>query len=234
MKRIILILVFSIAVVYVNAQVPGFMGRKVSIQASAIMDLAFANIVNARQVDPGPLKGVNVRWAASVDYVTGYKTSIGLNFNYVNTAFTLSESYYDPSKLYKNSNVEAFYFGFNIKRYFGNNLAPVGPYFCFEAGGVYYRSDVYNPSYTDRKYALHSGTFYSTFSFGRKHILFKRMIIDYGFQVGFAGLESLFYSNGGSLGFGDDIDYGEWDRAIKTRLLFHTMFNFYGGIGVVL
>jgi hypothetical protein len=237
MKKLLILLLFGFSICF--SQAPGFLGRKLCISAFGSFDIAFSNPVSHNQnlhtVRP---YGINTRWAGNINYVITPRSSIGIDFHYLNTGFKIPSNYadYGGDPIYSDyGDLEACYFGLSFQTYFGNNLSPVGPYIKLEAGGVYYSALLFNLANTAAVKQIESGTIYAMGSVGRKHILFRRLTIDYGLQIGVTAPESIT----GYLSGNHGTDHQQYDDiettyAIRQRLFVHTLFNFYAGIGIVL
>jgi hypothetical protein len=182
--RILSILLFCTLLAPISAQVPGYIGKRFLIQAGIHVFPQFS-IFPVNVVQPYSnyfISGINYRLELGTEFVISRKSSIGINGQYFCTAAAPLGGGYPYSNRYA---IEGGSVGAVFKTYFGQWIAPVGPYFKAEGGAIFYSvSDPQNnyggsfPSQT-----IYNG--YVGFGFGRTHIFANRISLDYGGEIAF-------------------------------------------------
>lgn len=177
MKRIYSIAILVLAITSLcHAQVPGYMGKRLHIQAGINFFPQFSAIpVNVVQpYNPYFISGFNYRANVGIDFVITRKSVIGINAQYFNTA-------YDNG--FGRFGLEGGSVGFVFKTHFGEWVAPLGPYFKAEAGGIFYGSsdplNLYGGSFVTQL----NGNGYIGAGFGRTHIFANILSLDYGAEM---------------------------------------------------
>lgn len=214
------------------AQVPGYMGKKVMFEAGLKFFPSFGNTpVNmAQPFGTYVITGMNWELDLGMDFMVSRKSSIGFSAGYFSTAYWesgrhKSESYmgYDPQgnwdQIYVDDRfaMDVVKIGFVFKTYFGQNIAPVGPYYRLEAGGTFMAMTEF-PYYTPGLNPVmdqYSGGGYIINSIGRNHIFNNWLCLDYGFDLGLA-IPPAWYN---------DFQY--------LRFQYHILGNAYVKLGVV-
>jgi hypothetical protein len=195
-----------------QAQVPGYMGKRVHLQGGIKFFPSFGFPVNVQQAYPVPIivPGMNYRLELGMDFMVSRKSSIGFNTHYYNTAFfTYSGSAYDSRV-----SVEGGSIGAVFKTHFGGWVAPLGFYYRLEAGAMinstYDAANNFGGGYNPTT----SGMAYINNAFGRTHIFANRVSLDYGAELGLV-LPPIPLGGGVS----------------NYRMFFHNLVNFYIKIG---
>jgi hypothetical protein len=187
MRKVFIFLCFLFAS-SIWAQVPGYLGKRVHINAGIHFFPQFSNVpVNIVQPrGQFVISGMNYRLVLATDFVITRKSVIGLNGHYFNTAGPVGglefSSYYNlPDRRYA---IEGGAVGFVFKTHFGPWVAPLGPYYKVEVGAIVNSTsdpaNNYNGNFAPETFA--SG--YLTTGVGRNHIFANRITLDYGGEMG--------------------------------------------------
>ncbi len=183
----ILLFLFLATTHTINAQVPGYMGKKIHLQGGIKFFPSFIFPVNVQQAYPIPtiVPGMNYRLELGMDFMISRKSSIGFNTHYYNTA-TEIYSGYTPTNVDNRISIEGGSIGFVFKTHFGGWVAPLGFYYRLEAGAMIF--SIYDPAnnFGGAIPPTTSGTGYINNAFGRTHIFANRISLDYGIELGFA------------------------------------------------
>jgi len=224
MKKNLLFIIFSLIVGSVFSQVPGYVGKRFHLQGGVHffpqLGSVPVNIVQPRNTYA--ISGMNYRLVLGMDFVISRKSTIGLNGHYFNTAGPLEGLYIDKYSSSPNPDIrysiEGGAVGFVFKTHFGSWVAPLGPYFKLEAGGIFNSvsdpANNYGGAFLPETY----GSGYLTFGFGRTHIFANRLSLDYGFEMG-----TILPPVGTFPG-----------SAVNLRMTVHYLATFYIKMGVVL
>lgn len=224
MKKIFLILFLTINMASLFAQKPGYMGKRFSLNADMSFYPAFFRPVVNDQLPMATLYniqffGINYRLTAGIDAVITRKSTVGLDFNYYHSATELDTGLIAGNSPTVVREFDGYSIGAHYRVFIGNTKAPVGFYYKVETGATFYSMN--------NVVAL--GNFYINNSFGRQHVLFNRLTLNYGLSFGLV-LPSLNYYTGV---YTDDFQT-RLSMAGNFRSLFHYGINLYGGIGILL
>lgn len=103
-------------------KVPGYMGKKLIVEGSAGLSFPFLNHIFRDKTD-------DIAWriGGGLEYTIGEQSSLSLNADWGNTTFDIP---------HENGTTQAKIMMANLtyRRYFGDNIAPQGPYFGIGAG----------------------------------------------------------------------------------------------------
>lgn len=233
----------------VQAQVPGYMGKKLSFYYAPSIFLSFKN----PSWDEGII-GINLRNDFAADYVVSKSVSVGASAKFVATKldhafyYTTSNGGYVEDAYSGDVQLKGTLFSVYLKNFAFQKrgfLAPVGVYrkFEFVYGKVKGHSGDLVPV-TDLNYhfvsdfdELHfkneENIFGFIFSFGRQSLFFDRLFVNTGGSIGF--LPSGLFSGAG-LASGDEY-YGNeqnYKDDVQVRTSRYFLFNIDLGVGVLL
>jgi hypothetical protein len=230
-----------------GAQVSGYQGKRFVLNYNQFFMSA---LTGPNQNGESGFGSFNLHHRVGFDYVLSRSLSLGLDYHFFNTCFDLpnaSVSYFDPVYGYQTANLvgegclgysSVSGIGIHLKKYFVNNIAPLGNYFEFEILNFFQdvtwdkaKLQSHNP---DLVYYIPNRSPYSSIalsvSYGKKSIFFNRLVLDYGMQSGlvFNGFTS-------ALSFSDQNDdlNTYLENAAKARLFSHFIFNIHLGVGVL-
>ena len=210
MKKIIFVLVIISFVPFVNAQVPGYMGKRLTI--------GYANYFNLALLGPTRENfdvGFNSTHCINLEYSIKNRTNLCFSFQAMNTGVEDHQHfYYNFKDQYGNEHNVAYAYNLNVpmqlyshnigvglKFFKGGTFAPVGKYnkleFLLFFTHLTYNNKAFVASentnqtfgYNPPKQAVGTGDYsYKTFAliynFGRQRILFNRIVLDYGTRIG--------------------------------------------------
>lgn len=235
--RSCLLLLWWIIPAYAAAQIPGYQGKKASLQADILTFPAFRNAtsVGGKTGNNPGYYGFNWRLRATFDYVIRKKVTMGLDGCYFQTATTARLINPGSSTIsQRNLAVEGFSAGLNFKFYTKRYLAPQGFFVKLGFHALFMHiSDPKNgilPS--GEKTDSFTGAMVLETGIGRKHIFAKRLIFNYGFDINLVTPPFIY----GFLGYNNDTPYNlnELDMIATQRMNGHQFFNLYTGFGVLL
>lgn len=243
MKKIIILgiiltgILFSQTTEKKKKVVPGFMGKRFQLQVNAGTFFNFFEPYAYDQPYGQAYFGMNWKVGGDFHYVMTPKSSIGAFFQYSNTAAVVNNYYGSPSTfgVFPLVNLNLFYTGLSFKTYFGNNIAPVGPYFQIKCGASI--MDINYVKTSDRSvfFNLTKGDFLLNIAFGRQHVIKKIITLDYGVELGLTGLGSgiLPVYDTSIYDYKDPITGDILKAEVGRRIIIHNAFNFYVGLGVI-
>lgn len=248
MKERIIIILFMLTGFCAQAQVSGYQGKRLVLN----YDQFFMSApTGPNQNGENSFISFNMHNRIGMDYVLSRSLSLGLDFHFFNTCFNFqntSVEFFDPIYGGYNStdlNVDGMLgyssvtgIGIHLKKYFVNNIAPLGNYFEFEVVGFFqnvsYDKDKLRTQNPNLVYNIPNLSPYSSsaigISYGKKSIFFNRLVLDYGMQTGlvFNGFTSaISFSN-----YHHDMNT-YLEESAKARLFSHYIFNIHLGIGVL-
>lgn len=223
MKKLLIILVFVVTGTAGFSQRSGFMGKHFSLNTAFLVYPALyhpvANDQSAAAYFTQPQWfGFNYRLNVNFDAIVSKKSTVGLDFNYYHTAASMDTSISGSGLYNVTREFDAFAVGAHYRVFFGNTKAPVGFYYKVETGATIYSMNGHTTG----------GNWYVTNYFGRQHVVFGRLIFDYGFNFGLVmpTLYSNYYSSG-------DFE-SRLSQAGNLRSVWHYGINVYGGVGILL
>lgn len=224
MKKLLIILVFMVAGITCFSQRVGFMGKHFSLNAGLLVYPALyhpvANDQAAQAYFTSPQWfGINYKLNVNLDAIVSKKSTVGFDFNYYHTAASIDTSLTIPGSFYATREFDAFAIGAHYRVFFGNTKAPVGFYYKVETGGTLYSMNGYTTG----------GSWYVNNYFGRQHVFFGRLILDYGFSFGLVVPTIYNYYNPLP-----DTFENRLSQAGNLRSMWHYGINLYGGVGVLL
>lgn len=231
-------LVFALAS---NAQVPGYMGKKLTVAYDADMLPAFSP--TAKSADGG----INHTHSLNLEYTIRNRTNFCMSFRYFKTgisSISLSPNYYSPSdKLPMQLN--AYGVGVGMKFFYHGCLAPIGKYVKPEVLLLFNNVKYQNNGFvkftnsgtqnvtigTGKWSAMDLGISYQI---GRQRVFADKIIFDAGLRLGlmFRG----FFTNVASI-YVEGIEYnsnslnGQLDWELKNRVFLHEIFGLHLGLG---
>jgi hypothetical protein len=244
-----------------NGQTPGYMGKHLTIgYSNNFFPALIGPTAKSQDVGINATHSFNLEYTIKnrTNLCVSYqRLKTGVDFNY-----ELSEEYVDQYGSYENalyryrpkSRLPSQLISNNIclglKFFNSGALAPVGKYRKFELVLLFpkltYESNAfvaetysynYDTTYTLKKnigtgeYSFKS--FALTYTFGRQRVLFDRIVLDYGFQLGVHPIGMLSYINS-DLEFTTSSNVGSYSRALTNqRLLRYESFNFHIGLGLL-
>lgn len=234
MKRNIIIVLFIVVSIVCHAQVPGYMGKKVTIAYSTLLHPnAFSYFYSANLEYSKPI----FTHSLNMNIVVGKSREIGLSLRYSNRK--ISNTYFKTQ--YPQSIVPAFErfgmmeYAVSIKRFSKARFAPIGIYSRWEV--FYLTGKLKYDSYQAMKYNILNGeeeltsfghgemNFYGgggAYSLGKQRIFKDKYVIDFGFRP------SLMI-----VSFGDERTVYEehLSQDIRVPLTLTPIMNVYAGIG---
>lgn len=226
MKKSILVLLFFGVVVFVYGQVPGFMGKRLSISANGYFGPSFDQPVSVKPSGAGIF--LNKKISIGVDYVIGRKWTVGLEVQQLNTATKLWFDNGISSIRNTNYKLNSTFVSLGFSRFFSKSdfIAPVGRYFTFGAMVVNFTLfDEKGVVFAPKTKLLEGHDYGVFFGFGRKRIYNRRFIVDYAMQSGAVFGKSLPPYLTDDANFFLDVRY---------RLFYASLLNFKIGVGYLL
>lgn len=230
-KTVVFFLGFFLAL-YTSAQVPGFLGHRLSINTSVHTgpDL-FGKDVSSTNKDRSRV-AFNKRFSAGIDYILARRWSVAASFHFQNTAtnkFLFDNSIEDRIGKVFSYGVNSNGFSISLSRFITKHndfIAPVGRYYSF---GIivsnYTLIDVEGHVFAPNTKIASGSVAGLTVGFGRKRVFFKRVLVDYGIEA--AGF---FYAH--SLKQGDL--YNEFITSPRNRIKEISAINLKISIGYFL
>jgi hypothetical protein len=248
MNRKIILLLLVLSGLYTQAQVSGYQGKRLLLSYDEFFMSALSG---PNQNGNNGFASFNLHNRVSIDYVLSRGLSLGVDYHFFNTCFQLPDAsidYFDPSYggfntanlvtdgMLAYSSVTGI--GIHLKKYFTNNIAPLGNY--FEFGIIDFFQDVtydkvklkaQNP---DVALSIPNYSPYSSgalnISYGKKSIFFNCLVLDYGMQSGivFNGITPTIRQQE----YYHDMNTYLQEPA-RMRLLSHFLFNIHVGVGLL-
>lgn len=242
--KYLLLIFLSLMVCRLQAQTPGYMGKKLAIYYEPKI---FPSIVST--YDNGEKLGFNFRNDFAVDYTVSKSVVLGCSFKYIttqlkNVVYYANESdYYYDYVFSGNILLRGPVFSIYIKNFSYRNkgfLAPLGLYKKFEiiygkvkaSSGTTYMGNnpgfIYLDHFEKLGYENTRSIYGFIFSFGRQTLFFDRLFVNSGGSVGFTTGLTKFNGNsygGRSHDFQDNVD---------ARIGGYFLFNVDLGIGLLL
>jgi hypothetical protein len=229
------------------AQVPGYMGRKISLNYAFCFSNAFS--FPTAKGNTG-LFAFNKIHQLDIDFVVARRTSLGITATYAKTSFpwadhfsyesTYTGSYYNQI-IFRTRDIgvlNVYSGGIYLKRFFKGYIAPLGCYFKPGINLDILAAQIGNPvsisgdTLSDLGLRVVNASPYFTWhisaEIGQTHIFWNRLILDYGLRLGINPL-GLDYINSGrqnSLHFVQSLSR---DRALSMFLV-----NARIGVGILL
>jgi len=249
MNRKIILLLLIFTGFCSQAQVSGYQGRRLLLNYD---EYFMSAPTGPNQNGNEGFTSFNLHNRVSIDYVLSRGLSLGVDYHFFKTCFQLpgaSIDYIDPSYggyntavletdgMLAHSSVTGI--GIHLKKYFTNNIAPLGNY--MEFGIIDFFQDV---SYDkDKLQALNPDVVlnipnqspYSSvafsISYGKKSIFFNRLVLDYGMQSGivFNGITPTIRQQE----YYKDMNV-YLEEPARMRLLSHFIFNIHVGVGLLI
>jgi hypothetical protein len=248
MKRKVIFILLIITGFYSQAQVSGYQGKRFLLNYHQYFMSA---LTGPNQNGENGVTSFNLHNRVGFDFVLSRSLCMGLDFHFFKTCFKFQNTsidYFDPiygiyssadlniSGMLGYSSVTGI--GIHLKKYFVNNIAPLGNYFEFEIVD-FFQSVSYNKEKLQAQNPLivldipNLSPYNSaaiSISYGKKSIFFNRLVFDYGMQTGivFNGFTSeLSFSN-------THFDMNTYfDESVKSRLFSHYIFNIHLGLGLL-
>jgi len=192
MHKRILLSFFVFSTLFVSAQPPGYMGKRVS--------LVYQNFIFPSLTPNSSRSSVNISHNAELNCVTGKRSALCFTFLYV--PIKVKNSTYSYSQLINSTgnkdyfNLNSFAYALGLKLFFSRNkFAPLGGYVKWEL--EYSRAilniDEYSvlssshpSSFSEIKYPAHKMVVQGggpAISFGKQRIFFNKLIVDYGVRA---------------------------------------------------
>jgi hypothetical protein len=254
-KYIAYIAVLTIALT-AQAQAPGYMGKKVTVQYSGPVGISFPSY-DEYEADDVPFMKLLYRHDLSVDYALSKSLCAGISFKHSSpTVYAATyTSLVDPDSYERFAYFDDFEFKINMLsayvEFFSYNkwgaIAPLGAYKRLELGLASVTAEPLNnrsipDSYYDYFYMNNLedvGEFEKIsmipcilYTSGKQWIYFDKMIVDLGTQFGIPLTSGLFSALDDSNIYGGDIEE-DFPNDAKTRLATSMLFSFQLGIGYV-
>jgi hypothetical protein len=195
MHKRILLSFFVFSTLFVSAQTPGYMGKRVS--------LVYQNFIFPSLTPNSSRSSVNISHNAELNCVTGKRSSLCFTFLYAPIKVKNSINSHNPSSgTFSESDYlkfNSFAYALGLKLFFSRNkFAPLGGYVKWEleySRGTLNVDDysTQNPNYSGY-FVPASRTTYSAhkmiiqgggpaISFGKQRIFFDKLIVDYGVRA---------------------------------------------------
>jgi hypothetical protein len=253
MKR--LLYIFLIQAAFANAQVVGYMGKRLIIGYSNNFSIAGVG-PTAESYDPG----FNTTHCFNLEYIIKNRTNFCLSYQMLKTGVEIPYDFYvqtynsaygyseGVSYTYAGSapmQVSTKNFGIGFKFFPQGTLSPIGKYRKLEllllfSDFTYPRNsfDYYNSTdYTMKKGSVGTGdysfkTFAITYTMGHQRVLFNRIVFDYGIQFGFLPAGAFGYLTDGEFTTGGSYE-SVFRQETNQRLFRHQMFSFHLGLGLL-
>jgi len=224
MKKLFIIFFLVASATSGFSQRVGFMGKHFSLNADFLVYPALFHPVANDQPASAYFPymhwfGMNYKLNVNVDAIVSKKSTVGLDFNYYHTATSMDTSYNGTGLYSVTREFDAFAIGAHYRVFFGNTKAPVGFYYKVETGATIYSMNGHTTG----------GNWYINNYFGRQHVFFGRLLVDYGFSFGMV-MPTLY----GYYSSGPDTFESRLSQAGNLRSLWHSGINVYGGVGVLL
>lgn len=218
MRKVIIIICFIFSSILLFGQVPGYMGKKIHLQGGIKFFPSFSFPVNLSQVAPYEyvVPGMNYRLETGMDFMVSRKSSVGFNFHYYNTAtyyYGGSSTTYGPRVA-----IDSGALGIVFKTHFGPWIAPLGFYYRLETGALVFTVNDFAKNFGGTFASTTSGSGYINNAFGRTHIFWNKISLDYGVELGFVF---------------PPYNYNTIQGATNVRMAVHYAGTFYVKIGGV-
>jgi hypothetical protein len=219
MKKVTIPIVLALLLAGVAQAQPGYLGKKLTVQANLLFLPALTNASYGRE--PGA-STFNTTGEASADYVLNKRNSLGVAFRRFRTSNINdyeSEGGVSTTKVFTNS-LELQYRVYKKK---SGNIAPLGKYFQWGVGMLF--SQVRQPGTNGtatpfNMYAFRMGR-------GRNRILCDRLILYHGWE-----LSHVVPASGGEGMWGATHYYKNDQQSMaQYRLWRHSLLNFKIGLG---
>lgn len=252
MKKLVLIVVFLYAPMASFSQIPGYMGKKLSVYYTPAFFISIQPkpYTNYSGLGERLKPGINVRHDFSMDYAVSKSVALGGSFKYITSKLTEAFFYNDMQYPVQDAflgdvKLQGPAFSVYVKNFnYGRrgSIAPVGYYTKWEImyGRVSGKTgDLFAPpqpaneyhyvkNFEDLRFEKSQSVFGILFSFGRQSLFFDRLFINTGGTVGFVpgGLQF----NIGNSYYGTEVNYIE---AVHYRMVGYFLLNFNLGIGML-
>jgi hypothetical protein len=248
MRALLLLSALLINLAFANAQVPGYMGKKLSISYTP----AFFLSLQPKQKESGDyitVPGLNFRNDVTIDYVISKSVAFGASVKYISTKlndviYYTGNYYYGPQKAFTGDVLlQGPAFSFYVKKYAFNKkgfIAPVGFYTKWEVvyGKVAVKSGKLlppaDPGYeyvadiSEISSISHQSVFGLMYSYGRQNFINDKIFINTSSSIGIGNMR--IRSSIGKQYPG----YTDFAYDMSSRLGGYLLFNFNIGIGVLL
>ncbi len=218
---VLLFTLFLLRLANLQAQAPGYLGFNSHLQGDISSFLAIRPFTQ----DKDSSININLRYGAHWEQVISRRFSVGASMHRLSTSF-----WYEDEAPFGKGKLESWDMGIFIRMYSfrkRGNIAPIGQYQQLEVLYLSYQlTDVDRLYFPDGRKEL--GTFSDIgllYSFGTQRIIWDRFSLNIGVSIG--TVLGLFSSN-------DPLDTEDIKRFATERLQGHFLFNFKGGIGVLL
>ncbi|MES2591948.1 MAG: hypothetical protein V4608_08690 [Bacteroidota bacterium] len=233
------------------SQVPGYMGKRCVILYDNYFSPTFAATAQNKE------GGINTTHCLNMDYVIKQRTNFCLSGQYFKTGVIGDESYYvevpntngggveNVSATYMSPEnvpmqLQSYNLGIGFKFFGRAYVAPVGKYQKLELlllfSRLTYKKDAFysygygkSGTYGTGDYSYNNFAF--TYTLGRQHILFDKIVIDMGTRVGFAVGGLVGQLDASNDYYGSSTIEEDFKSQVAFRILRHQLINFHIGIG---
>ncbi|MDQ3192670.1 MAG: hypothetical protein M3Q58_13840 [Bacteroidota bacterium] len=231
MKKIILIFLCQFLVLISFAQeISGYQGKRLSVNLDSYIFPAVRNPTS--EFNPPSFFSFNKRRSIGVDYVISRSSSVGMNFQFLNTGFAFK--HYDNRR----GAIAAKNVGFYIKSFHDNDIAPLGLYSKFELlyltyNVLYSEERVFKNYPEENRPKLSNLSPYSawlfSYSIGKQTILYNRLILNASIQTALNGKLAMSKLEGAGPGSRDYIQ-----DITQARLFSAYLLNLNFGVGFLI
>ena len=239
MKKVFYLYLFLFYPLVVSAQVPGYQGKRFSLECDGLFMSAFFN--PNENLKKG-MTSFNARYHVNTDYVLTKDISFGATYGMFNTGWSPTYEGYDVygnashathKDYFKvNSNIAGIYF-----KFFSSNKGAIAPSGAYQKLGTSLIR--FKPSFHHSDDSLVDGAgkpsslnnmIMLTYGFGKQTIFYNRFVLRYGIEFGMSPtIFNLIFRNKGS------INANHYSGlTIKERMLSAYLLNINVGFGIIL
>jgi hypothetical protein len=243
MKNSICVFLMCICPALGFAQVPGYQGKRLSVEGDLY---CFSALLHPNENLQHGIKSFNQRYHVNLEYITSKNTSVGLTYGMLNTGwrnhvdrygyvshgYDIFESYTDYYK------IQSKFMGMYLK-FFREEKGTIAPYGPYQKVGISYVMSEATYQYSEdtiRGNPATSGNMIMfSYGFGKQSIFFNRLILRYGIETAlsptiFTWLAKEMDKDGSVVN-----SKGETEgMTLNERLLWGNIININVGIGLIL